>query len=127
MKLYRIFISIDLPDNVIDTLLAYKEKWPELPARWTSKENLHLTLLFLGNTSEQELEALTSAMRQIGKRHASFELAVSGIQYGPSQEEPRMIWAIIHASQELADLRKDIEEEIINISFYKKLISENVL
>jgi 2'-5' RNA ligase len=37
---HRVFIAINLPENVKNKLSSYQEKWPELPIRWTKKENL---------------------------------------------------------------------------------------
>jgi len=108
MKLHRIFIAINLPEGVKNELLAYQAKWPELPARWTSKENLHLTLAFLGNTSDDELAEIRKAMQAVGERHSRFGLKVIHLQYGPDAKRPRMIWALIEESPELLELQKDV-------------------
>lgn len=112
MKLRRIFIAINLPESVKKQLLAYREKWRELPAKWTAPENLHLTLAFLGNTSDQELAEVCSAMKQIGKRHSPFKLEIAHLQYGPDKERPRMIWAIVEKTPKLLALQKDIETTV---------------
>jgi 2'-5' RNA ligase len=109
MRPKRIFIAINLPESTKKKLLAYQDKWPELPARWTTKENLHLTLVFLGNTSEAELQQLTERCRQVGESHKPFELRINHIQYGPNEHRPRMIWAALETSQELLSLQKDLE------------------
>ncbi|MEK7542561.1 MAG: RNA 2',3'-cyclic phosphodiesterase [Patescibacteria group bacterium] len=108
MKLHRIFIAINLPDDVKDRLLAYQEKWQGIPARWTTKENLHLTLAFLGNTSEVELQNLISVCTQIGERHLPFELRIARLQYGPDAKRPRMIWAVGENMPKLLALQQDI-------------------
>ena len=106
MNLHRIFIAINLPEDAKTALLAYRERWPELPARWTSKDNLHLTLAFLGNMSDKELAEVCRSMREIGARHSRFELKVTHVQYGPDAQRPRMIWALIEKSPELLELQK---------------------
>ena len=108
MKPHRVFIAINLPDHAKDELLAYQEKWPELPARWTSKENLHLTLAFLGNRSDQELAKVCDVMKQIGERHNPFPVEFTKITYGPPGKMPRMIWAVGESSPELLTLQQDI-------------------
>jgi len=45
-SLHRIFIAINLPANLKKELSMAQNRWPELPARWTKPENLHITLLF---------------------------------------------------------------------------------
>lgn len=108
MKPHRIFIAINLPESVKDQLLAYREKWQEIPARWTTKENLHLTLAFLGNTSDQELAKVCDAMKQVGSRHKPFALTINRIVYGPDAKRPRMIWGKIRRSPELFTIQEDI-------------------
>jgi len=108
MKPRRIFIAVNLPESAKEKLLAYQKRWPELPARWTSKENLHLTLAFLGNTSDKELAEVCRLTQEVGARHSRFELKVNHLQYGPDAKRPRMIWALIEKSPELLELQKDV-------------------
>lgn len=110
--IHRIFIAINLTDSVKAELLSFQERWPELPARWTAKENLHLTLAFLGNTEKGELEELKKLAQEIGKRHKPFVLEFTKILYGPVGAPPRMIWAVIQKSSELAELQKDVENTL---------------
>ncbi|MBI4101693.1 MAG: RNA 2',3'-cyclic phosphodiesterase, partial [Candidatus Nealsonbacteria bacterium] len=49
---HRIFLAINLPENVKKKLADFKSKWPDLPCRWTKAENLHITLVFLGSVSD---------------------------------------------------------------------------
>ncbi len=51
----RVFIAINLPEDIKNELISFQKKWPNLPCRWTKKENLHITLLFLGHLNEEEL------------------------------------------------------------------------
>ena len=111
MKLYRIFIAINLPDDTKEQLLAYRDRWPEIPARWTTKENLHLTLAFLGNTSDQALEKVCGAIKQIGERHNPFSIEFTKIVYEPSKQAPKMIWALGDSPKLLA-LQKDVAQTL---------------
>lgn len=112
MTLHRIFVAINLPDGFKTELLECQKKWPGLPARWVSKDNLHLTLAFLGNTSKQELAEVSKLMQELGERHSTFQLSVSRIVYGPDEKRPRMIWAVIEKSPRLLTLQKDVEQTL---------------
>jgi RNA 2',3'-cyclic 3'-phosphodiesterase len=122
MKPHRIFIAINLPEDVKNRLLAYKDTWPEVPAKWTTKENLHLTLAFLGNTSDQELAEVCRLMQEVGlpagasaeagEKHKPFALNVNRIVYGPNLNQPRMIWALVEKSPDLLMLQKDVTQAL---------------
>lgn len=109
MKLHRIFIAINLPEGVKEELLAYKEQWLEVPARWVGMDNLHLTLAFLGNRSDEELVEISQSMLAVGERHNSFPLQLTKIVYGPDAKKPKMIWALLEETPELSALQKDVE------------------
>jgi len=113
MALHRIFIAINLPEHTKEELLTWQEKWPELPAKWVGKDNLHLTLAFLGNTSDQELTEICKLMQEIGEKRAPFELRITHLQYGPDTKKPRMVWALIEESSELLALQKDVEKTLV--------------
>jgi len=128
--MHRIFIAINLPENIKNKLSTYEDHWPELPARWTKKQNLHITLVFLGDTSDEELPEICQIVREVVMRHQSFPIDLKKIYYGPpkkpprppkfskeggeksSWEEkfgrPRMVWAEGQKSAELGDLQKDL-------------------
>jgi RNA 2',3'-cyclic 3'-phosphodiesterase len=119
MKPHRIFIAINLPEETKEQLLAYKDKWPEVPARWTTKDNLHVTLAFLGNTSDQELAEVCELMQGVGlpadeagERYKPFSVNISHITYGPNSNQPKMIWAKIKTTNRLLNLQKDIERTL---------------
>lgn len=92
---HRVFIAINLPENIKRELASYGDKWPELPARWTKKDNLHITLEFLGYISDQEVLEVCENAKETASKHNSFEVKLTKICYGPpGKAPPRMIWAM---------------------------------
>ena len=110
--LQRIFLAINIPLEIKKELLEYKKKWPELPARWTAQDNLHVTLVFLGNTSVKELEDVQKIVSNVAANHAPFTLSLSQITYGPTEKQPKMIWAIGKAPEELLSLQQDLAKTL---------------
>jgi 2'-5' RNA ligase len=107
----RLFIAINLPDGVKKKLLDYRSKWPDLDPkliRWTGKFNLHITLLFIGYVTDDEMYEICNLAREIGKKHEPFFLKLEKIILGPPDKNPRMFWAQGEKSQELADLQTDL-------------------
>lgn len=110
--LHRIFLAINLPSKVEKELTKYQEKWQELPCHWTKRNNLHITLAFLGNASDAELEDVQEIARNIAAKHAPFTLSLSRIAYGPTEEQPKMVWAVGETSKELLSLQKDLTKAL---------------
>jgi len=109
---HRIFLAINLPEDIKKQLLEYRSKWPELPARWVTENNLHVTLVFLGNTSEKELKEVRSIARKIASMRKPFSFSLSQIVYGPTEKQPKMIWARGIISKEFLSLQKDLAKAL---------------
>ena len=65
MNKKRLFVAINLPEEIKKNLFCFKNRYLEIPARWTKKENLHITLYFIGYVSEKNLEKIREALKEI--------------------------------------------------------------
>ncbi|MDD2697080.1 MAG: RNA 2',3'-cyclic phosphodiesterase [Candidatus Pacebacteria bacterium] len=111
---HRIFIAVNLPEDVKKKIVGYEDKWPELPVRWTKKENLHITLMFLGYLAEEELLQVVNVTKEVASRHASFSINLKRIIYGPPKKTPpRMVWVEGEKSKELGSLQGDLENSLL--------------
>lgn len=118
--LHRIFLAINLPEELKSRLIRYQKKWSTLPCRWTKPENLHITLLFLGGLNDDQLNQTIQVSREVAKKHHPFLIKLERICYGPPKKmPPRMVWVEGALNQELADLQKDLEESIFQLESYK--------
>lgn len=105
--MHRVFIAINLPENVKNQLAEYQKKIdalfePPSPVRWTKKDNLHITLEFLGNLSDDELMKACQDTQDLAKSHKSFTITLDKISYGPPKKTPpRMIWVTGEKVEEL--------------------------
>jgi len=132
---HRIFIAINLPENIKKELVNFQAKWPELPVRWVKPENLHITLAFLGYLSDEELLEIIKITKEVAQRNNSFSISLNKICYGPPKKmpysetksltgrlaesknrPPRMVWAEGEKSNELGKLQKDLENSLFSTS-----------
>jgi len=109
---HRIFIDINLPEDVKKRLADFQSQWPELPARWTKPENLHITLAFLGYLTDEELVEILRITKEVAQRHQPFSINLNKICYGPPKMPPRMIWVEGEKSKDLANLQLDLEKSL---------------
>jgi 2'-5' RNA ligase len=99
----RAFAAIALPDQVRFDLMLVQQG---LPVRVVPPENLHLTLLFLGDVPERRLEDIDLAFRQL--RAPGFELALAGVgMFGGGK--PRVVYAGAAENPALRHLQAKVE------------------
>lgn len=114
---HRIFIAINFPENIKKKLADYQGKWPELPIRWTKKDNLHITLIFLGYLSDEEIVEICNITKEVASKNSSFPINLKKILYGPPKKmPPRMVWAEGEKSEKLGKLQKDLENSLLTSS-----------
>ena len=110
---HRIFIAINLPEEIKKKLADYQSKWPELPIRWTKKENLHITLIFLGYLNDEELLEICKITKEVASRNELFSINLNKIHYGPPKKiPPRMVWVSGEKSSDFTVLRDDLERSL---------------
>lgn len=111
----RVFIAINPPEGVKKELSSFQLKWPELPCRWTKKDNLHITLAFLGYLTDEELLDVCKITKEVGLRNSPFFITLQKIIYGPPRKM-RLVWAEGENSLELAKLQKDLQSSLAGLS-----------
>src|SRR5580700_610463 len=88
-----------------------QELRPLAPLNWSPLENLHITTKFIGAWPEERLEELTHALAEI-RPPAAFPVTITGFGYLPNAHTPRMLFAGVHAGQELSMLARQVEESL---------------
>lgn len=115
MMRHRVFIAINLPEAVKKQLVSFRSQWPDLPTRWTKEESLHITLIFLGYLSAEELFKVCGVTKEAAARHQPFSIRLTKICYGPPKKmPPRMVWVEGERSKEFTQLRDDLDKSLSN-------------
>jgi 2'-5' RNA ligase len=108
----RLFVALPLPDCVAETLLALQSGVPG--ARWSTREQLHLTLRFIGEVDGRDAQAIDDALATISAPRFTLELKGIGAFGG---KNPRALWAGVAANEALIHLQRKIESAIQRLGF----------
>ena len=127
---HRIFIAINLPEKIKNGLGKLGKETAELfpqetsrgLIRWVKKDNLHITLLFLGYLKEENIPQICQLVNEIAKTQNPFSLEFKKILYGPSNKiPPRLIWVELEKSRELIEIVKKLRQKVGEIGVLEKM------
>jgi len=94
MKRLRTFIGIDLGKTVRDKAVALQESLARAGSdvKWVEPENLHVTLLFLGEVDDRDVPAVCRAVADCCHQHAPFRMSVETVGCFGNPRRPRTVW-----------------------------------
>lgn len=109
----RAFIGIKIPEEITEKIDSFsKEKLKNIKnIKRVEKENLHITLKFLGEIGEDEVERIKEELKKISFR--KFEIKIKGLGVFPSISNPKVIW-IGGESEKIQVLKREIDLHIKN-------------
>lgn len=92
----RLFIAVD-PDLIItnkisDLITNLKNGFPAKGFRFVSRQNLHLTLLFLGETDVCLIPDISKKLNAVCQKFSEFDLTFKGLGAFPNKRKPRVLW-----------------------------------
>jgi len=119
----RTFIAIELSEEIRNALAQIQShlKYAGADIKWVEKNNVHLTLRFLGEIDEERCEKVKAALDQIAGEFKPFELNLKDIGAFPKIEFPRVIWVgLDKGAKESAEIAKRIDAELSKIGFQEE-------
>jgi len=120
----RIFIAINLPENIKSRIKEFQTGWDIALSqngidsrrllRWTKRDSLHMTLVFVGYADDEETYEICRLTRESASKKEPFSIFLEKIIYGPMGSAPRMIWLKGRCGPEATELKRVIEEQFEN-------------
>jgi 2'-5' RNA ligase len=123
MARLRTFIAVDLGQQLRDRCAAMQENLTRLGAevKWVEHDNLHVTLLFLGEVDERDVPPVCAAVAAACTGHEPFTLGVEKVGCFPNPRRPRTIWAGVgEGAAELTALHDALEPPLLELGCYRR-------
>ncbi len=115
----RAFVALEIGDEMharIASLVAeLRDRAPGV--RWVRPEGVHLTLRFLGATSEAQVERLSPALAAAALGCPAGEAAVGGLGVFPERGSPRVLWLGFALPPPFATLQSACERAAVAAGF----------
>jgi 2'-5' RNA ligase len=123
MARLRTFLAVDLGKTLRDRCVALQEGLARASAdvKWVEPDNLHVTLLFLGEVEDREVPALCRAVAEVCADHEPFPASIEGVGCFPNPRRPRVVWVGVgEGAQELVTLHDDLERPLLDLGCYRR-------
>jgi len=111
----RLFIALILPDEIkqkLGTLIA--DLKPRTAAiRWVVSQNMHLTLKFIGERPEEDIEPITAALEEAVLGRGKFEVQIKKCGGFPNLRNPRVLWVGIEGAESAVEIACEINKKLV--------------
>jgi len=113
----RTFIAVEIQNDGVLNSIEKLQSDLKIKAKPVSKENMHFTLLFLGEITEEMVTKIIEELKTI--TFSPIQVSFGGVGAFPNPKFPRVIWIGVDekASQDLVKLATQVEEKLGPLGF----------
>jgi RNA 2',3'-cyclic 3'-phosphodiesterase len=108
MKRIFIAVKVDAEEGLNRIYSSLKARLAKESIKWTDSRNIHLTLVFLGDTEDQMTGSISRMLKERCRDFGKFEITLHGTGVFKSIRDTRVIWAGIDPSDKFISLYETI-------------------
>lgn len=119
----RCFVAIEIPNRIQEILGEVQAQIRSKIgfASWTKIGNYHITLKFLGDVEDRNVDKIRSALEKVAKGNEPFPIEIGGIGAFPNFVRPRVLWVGLNrGALPTTSLANTINSELHKINFSKE-------
>lgn len=115
-KYKKLFIAINASDPLSKTFepslkkLKMNADKQGIGVKWVMPNNYHVTVVFLGNHSEDKIPQIQEILQQVCNDCVPFELKVDDIGAFATEHEARVIWLDVQFKRVFGELKLKLDE-----------------
>lgn len=117
----RLFIAADInmrAKNLIAKKQEILKRELKEDLNWVKKENWHLTIKFLGDSTESEKEKLITALKEIDYNLTANYIQFDHLDAFPNQSHPKVLYLAVNKGKNiLTDIYNKTENKLLNYGF----------
>jgi 2'-5' RNA ligase len=121
----RIFVAVDISEQAREIVTSYMEnlrrQFPDVRVGWDKPEKLHLTLRFLGDTSNEQLAELKTIVARAAGEISNFKIEIARTGVFPNPRSARVLWIdVIDGQGNLSKLNRMLEDGCERLGFSRE-------
>ncbi len=120
----RTFIAVNFNDDLKNSIRDFQSRLKDPHqnfVKWVDPESMHITLKFLGDRNDREIELLKMLLRSIASDISSFSLKTGQTGFFPNITNARIFWLGMEGSTDkLYNLVTEIEDVLAKEGFEKE-------
>lgn len=109
MKRIFVALKVEAGETLLNMISSLKSGLIKDTIKWTSIDNIHITLVFLGDTEDNVIQEIRLMLNEKCKGSGIFKLNLKGCGIFRSLNDPRIIWTGVEASDNLMALNDAIQ------------------
>jgi 2'-5' RNA ligase len=120
MSTIRTFTAVELDEAVRQRSVGLIEQLSRVPAKikWVEPENLHLTLVFLGDVEDHRVPAVCQSVETAVAGYEPFTIELCGVGAFPNSGRPRNLWlGVGQGGAEVSALHSSVEAAVAKLGF----------
>lgn len=118
----RIFIGIkiNLSDKLVNLISNLKLSLTNSDIKWVDMNNLHITLMFLGDVDTKKIPDIIQKLKCTAKLVKPFSIKLVGFGKFSRQNKTSVIWVGFTDKSKLQDIAEKIKRSMIELDFEKE-------
>ena len=123
---HRCFLAIDVEPSLIDKIVEVQKEFKQTNnnVKYVEKENLHFTVKFFGNISNNKIneikDKVKNTLSKIIFEESESKLAIEGIGTFPNKNYMKVLWIGTEENKFLINLQKELDLEFEKLGFKKE-------
>jgi len=115
----RLFIALIFNNEIIDKIVELRKRTysDDNVTKWVHKDNLHLTLKYLGEVDEEVITKIEEKINSILRNHERINIGFTKIGIIRKHSSPIIVWLGIQHSKQLEKLFADINYVMSEVGF----------
>jgi len=111
----RSFLAFELPLDIKEIVARVSSEIRKTPlsVRWVRVDNIHLTVIFMGNVKTGDIVNIGTEVEKICLRYGTFDVSLRELGFFPNRRNPRVLWLGLDGDLErMSEFRDSLQKRL---------------